>query len=69
MIGRTIAIVVALIVLFLVGSSFYTVHEGQQVVITQFGKPVDVKTEAGLKVKMPLIQVVHTLEKRLREAT
>ena len=64
--GRTIAVmVVSLVVLILGGASLYTVQEGQQAVITQFGKPVAVATEAGLKVKVPFIQVVNRLEKRL----
>ena len=57
-----IVVVVAAIV---VRMSTYTVTEGQQVVITQFGKPVGVKTDAGLYFKTPLVQKVHRLEKRL----
>ena len=40
----------------------YTVTEGQQAVITQFGDLVSVRTEAGLYSKMPFIQKVHPLE-------
>ena len=43
----------------------YVVHEGKQAVITQFGKPVNFVTEPGLKFRVPLIQSVHKLEKRL----
>ena len=43
----------------------YVVEEGQQAVITQFGKPVNFVTEPGLKFRMPFIQSVHKLEKRL----
>jgi len=43
----------------------YTVEEGQQAVITQFSRPVRFVTEAGLHFKMPFIQEVHRLEKRL----
>lgn len=46
-------------------ASFYTVQEGQQVVVTQFGKPVAVITEAGLKFRLPFVQTVHRFEKRL----
>ncbi len=46
-------------------ASMYVVQEGQQAVITQFGKPVKVVTEAGLNFKTPFIQEVHRLEKRL----
>ena len=41
-------------------SSIYTVSEVEQVIITQFGKPVgEPVTEAGLKVKVPFIQEVN----------
>lgn len=57
-------------VLFL--SSAYTVGEQEQVIITQFGKPVGEainsdpeKTEAGLHFKTPFIQEVNRFEKRI----
>ena len=43
----------------------YIVQEGEQAVITQFGKPVAFVTEPGLKFRIPLIQAVQKLEKRL----
>lgn len=43
----------------------YIVQEGEQAVITQFGKPVAFVTEPGLKFRIPLIQSVQKLEKRL----
>ena len=43
----------------------YVVEEGQQAVITQFGKPVSFVTEPGLKLRIPFIQSVQKLEKRL----
>ncbi|TRZ93748.1 protease modulator HflC [bacterium] len=44
----------------------YIVNETQQVVITQFGKPVGKPiTLAGLHFKQPLIQEAHYFEKRL----
>ncbi|MFA5157161.1 MAG: protease modulator HflC [Candidatus Omnitrophota bacterium] len=53
------------IVSFAIGA-IYIINEGQQVVITQFGKPVgDPITSAGLHFKQPLIQEAHYFEKRL----
>lgn len=47
---------------------FYTVNQMEQVIITQFGKPVgDPITEPGLHVKTPFIQTVNTLDKRFME--
>ena len=49
-------------------SSLYTVSEVEQVIITQFGKPVGVPvTSAGLKVKMPFIHDVNPIDKRVLE--
>src|SRR4029077_16305902 len=63
------AIAVAL-VLFLVlfAGSIYTVDQTEQVIITQFGKPVgDPITEPGLHFKAPLVQSVNRLDKRFLE--
>jgi membrane protease subunit HflC len=46
-------------------SAIYTIEEGKQAVITQFGRPVREVTQAGLHLKVPLIQNVNRLEKRL----
>ena len=52
-----IAVIVAAGRIFLFGGVFYTVDETEQVVITQFGKPVgNPITDAGLQVKLPFIQ-------------
>ena len=61
------AIIIAAILLLLV-NSVYKVRETEQVIITQFGKPVgDAVTEAGLKFKVPFIQQVNPIEKRILE--
>ena len=65
-IGSIAVLIVAVIVIIVLGTSLYTVQEGQQVVITQFGRLVgEPKKDAGLKMKVPFVQVVHRLEKRL----
>jgi membrane protease subunit HflC len=49
-------------------SSIYTVSEVEQMIITQFGKPVgDPITSAGLKLKVPFIQHVNAIDKRVLE--
>ncbi len=62
---------VAILILFLVvilSSALFTVKESEQVVITQFGKPVGRPISTpGLHVKMPFIQDVHAFEKRFLE--
>jgi len=56
------------VVTFVSMSSIYTVGEVQQVIITQFGKPVgDPVTSAGLKFKVPFVQEVNPIDKRVLE--
>jgi membrane protease subunit HflC len=56
-------------VLFLLASGVcFIVLETEQVIITQFGKPVgEPITQAGLHFKLPLIQEVHSFDKRVLE--
>lgn len=52
--------------LFLGFTATYIVPEGHQAVITQFGDPIgEPRTEAGLYFKMPFVQKVRMLDKRL----
>jgi len=61
-------IIVFLLGLLVVESSTFVVSETEQVVITQFGKPVgEAITEAGLHFKLPLIQKANVFEKRWLE--
>lgn len=59
----------AALVLLLVGSgAFYTVTPAEQIIVTQFGKPVGGPvTEPGLHFKLPFIQAVQRLDKRFLE--
>lgn len=63
-----IAAIVVLILLAALSSASYTVTETDQVVVTQFGKPVGQPiTTPGLKMKVPFVQTVHVFEKRFLE--
>lgn len=58
--------VVAFAGLIVLASSLYTLYETEQVIITQFGRPVGgAVTNAGLHFKTPFIQDVNRLEKRV----
>ena len=58
--------VVVIIGLIILSGSLYTINEGWQVVITQFGEPIGKPiTQAGLYLKKPFIQKVNYFEKRL----
>jgi modulator of FtsH protease HflC len=53
---------------YLLTSSIYTVSEVEQAIITQFGRPVgEPVTSAGLKFKVPFIQDVNLIDKRVLE--
>ncbi len=62
-----IAAGIAIVVILLFGSgALYTIDQTQQVVITQFGKPIgEPVTEAGLHIKVPFIQHAHYFDKRI----
>ena len=63
--GLIIAALVLTVLLFVTGT-IYTVREDQQVILTQFGKPVgDPVSDAGLHFKMPFVQKVNIVEKRV----
>jgi membrane protease subunit HflC len=58
----------AFIVFLLIVSSVYIVGETEQVIITQFGKPVgDPITTPGMHFKLPFIQNVNSFDKRFLE--
>ena len=57
---------VCLIVLLLAGGSFYTVPLNQYAAVRQFGRIVKTESEPGLKFKMPFIQNVQLVSKRLK---
>ena len=65
---RNLLIIIGLVLLVVLRGAFYVVQEPEQVIITQFGKPIgDPVLKPGLKVKVPLIQKVHRFDKRFLE--
>jgi membrane protease subunit HflC len=50
---------------FVALSTLFTVHQTQQALITQFGKPVRVIKQPGLYAKIPFIQTVNLFDNRL----
>ena len=61
--GALGAVVVALLVIFLMLGPFYIVNEGYQAVVTRFGQIVSTRTEAGLYIRIPVVDVVTTYPK------
>ena len=66
--GKLFSVIIAIVVLVAVlffGGAFYIVNESEQVVITQFGKPVgNPITTPGLKVKKPFLETANYFDKR-----
>ena len=63
----TIAIlgVLVLVVGVLASSSLFTVHQVQKALVLQFGSPVRVEHEPGLKFKLPFLQNVEYYDNRI----
>ncbi len=61
-------VVLGLIVLIILFSAAFVVNETEQVIITQFGKPVgEAITDPGIHFKMPIIQDANRFDKRFLE--
>jgi len=64
----SLVLIVVLALGIVASSGLYTVNETEQVVITQFGKPVGESIlKAGLHWKTPFVQTVNRLDKRVLE--
>ena len=61
----TIIIIAVVIIGVLVAGPFYVIDEGEQAVIVQIGRLVNVITDAGLHVKVPFIDDVVRYPKRI----
>jgi modulator of FtsH protease HflC len=57
--------VAAAVILVLAMSALFTVHQTQQALVLQFGNPKDVIQEPGLHVKLPFIQNVVYVDRRV----
>lgn len=57
--------VIAILLIFVVGGSFFIVSEGQQAIVTRFGKPVGEICMPGLHFKVPFIEDAFYFESRI----
>ncbi len=63
-----VVVVVLFLGLIVLLNSLYVVDMTQQVVITQFGKPIgNAVGDPGLKIKVPFVQKVNAFDKRILE--
>ncbi|MEW6709819.1 MAG: protease modulator HflC [Candidatus Riflebacteria bacterium] len=61
-------IIILLILVLIAGLAFsgvFVVSEGQQAILTRFGKPVGEKRMAGIHFRIPIIDAVHYFEQRI----
>jgi membrane protease subunit HflC len=66
--AKILIAVVVIVVLMVATGTLYTVRMWEQVIITQFGKPVgEPVQDAGLHVKVPFVQDVNRIDKRVLE--
>jgi len=56
---------IVLVVVFLAATSVYIVNQAEQAIVLQFGRPVRLVQEPGLKIKIPFIQNVVFYDTRL----
>jgi len=63
-----LSIVLAVILVRILFGCFFAVYQTEQVIITQFGKPVgEPITDPGLHFKLPIIQAINRIDKRFLE--
>jgi len=65
---RKASIFLSLVAVLTLWSASFTVNEAEQVILTQFGRPVGKPiTQPGLHFKAPFIQETHTFDRRFLE--
>ena len=62
---KVLIVLAALIVAVILMGPLYVINEGEQAVIVQFGRIVNVVTDAGLHIKIPFIDEVVRYPKRI----
>nr|WP_320050437.1 protease modulator HflC [uncultured Desulfuromonas sp.] len=62
---KRLFIPVTFLVVIVALSAFFVVNEGEQALVTEFGKPVGEVRNAGIHFKIPVIQEVHRFSKRI----
>ena len=62
-----ISIIVLIVVAIGLAQTFFILDETEQAVVVQMGKPVEVITTPGLRMKKPFVQQVVRFDNRLLE--
>ncbi len=61
----TLVVIFVVFIIFVMLGPFYVLNEGEQAVVTRFGKIIKVETAAGLKIKTPMVDHVVKFSKRI----
>jgi len=59
------AVVLGFVVLLVIANTLFVVSEYEQVILTEFGKPVRIVSEPGLHFRIPFIHKLRVFERRL----
>lgn len=59
--------IIGALLFFVANSTFFTVHETEQVLVLRFGNPVRVIQEPGLKFKIPMVENLISIDRRILE--
>lgn len=60
--------ILVLVTVIILGASLFVVSETEQVIITQFGNPIgEPVSTSGLHLKIPFVQKLNRIEKRILE--
>jgi len=62
---KTIIIIAVIIIGVFIAGPFFVINEGEQAVVVQMGRIVNVVTDAGLHFKIPIIDEVHRFPKKI----
>jgi modulator of FtsH protease HflC len=63
--GMALLGVLFILTAFKWGALLFTVHQYETVIITRFGKAIRTETKPGLKLKLPVLDVVHRFDNRI----
>jgi len=63
--GMALLGVLFILTAFKWGALLFTVHQYETVIITRFGKAIRTDTKPGLKLKVPVLDVVHRFDNRI----
>ncbi len=63
--SKSIILLAAVVLLLIVARPFFILPEGEQAVVTRLGKIIKIHSNAGLKFKMPVLDVVTRYSKKI----